>query len=93
MKQPQASDTEIARHLVAGLRGHARYRQGRWQYHHNGEWANVRGPASQLWSHVDRLRDELPADPYWDRARHRLGNTGSTYTLLSLAALDLWEPS
>lgn len=93
MKQPQVSDTEIARRIAARLQGHARYTQGHWQYRNGSEWRKVRGPSSPLWQHVDRIRAELPDDPYWNRARHRLSNTSSTYTLLSLAAIDLREAS
>lgn len=92
MKQPQASDAEIADYLANGLRGHARYTNGHWEYN-TGKWKKVRGPASPLWAHVDQLRDQLPADDYWNRARHRLSNIASTYTLLSLVAIQLRESS
>lgn len=86
---------DIALFLAARLQHVARYTQHRWQYLTNGEWQTSRGPSGPLFAHVWRLRDELPADPYWDRARYRLSNISSTYTLLSLTATELRhnEPS
>lgn len=89
MKQPQASDMDIALFIAARLHEAARHTNGHWQYLIKGEWRDVRGPSSPLWAHVDRIRAELPADRYWDRARHRLSNISSTYTLLALVAREL----
>lgn len=91
MKQPQATDSEIASYLAANLYDHAYHDGRRWHYLHGGVWRTVRGPSSPLWAHLDRLREQLPADSYWDRARYRMSNISSTYPILSLVAFRLYR--
>jgi len=92
MKQKQVTDEEIAAFIVSHLQETAYYDGIRWHVLTAGQWKPSRGPSGPIFVALDRIIDQLPDDPYWQRAHYKLSQLAYQYQLLGLAARHLRHP-